>query len=145
MTTPVVRAAFMKELISVAPPALDIQDLSKYVSLDDLPSNTTDVTLLLQFMGGSDDMMDIGGEGNQGWSERGTVAMHYLIPAGFDYTPHLVNMEAIRKGLRGRRLDDGVVLESVAPFTDQISNAVRLNGGWHGWVSYVSYNKYDCG
>ncbi len=144
MSSPVVRAEIMKRLTTRFP-TLVIKDLSAYVSLSDLPSNESGVILLVQFNGGSDDMVNIAGEGNQGWEERGSVSLHYLIPTGFDFTPRLVDMENIRLSLRGSRLGASVVVESVSPFTDQISNALHIDGGWHGWVSYASYNRYVCG
>ena len=144
MSSPTVRNAVMTDL-KASFPALDMHDLSEYISIKDIPQNTTGVTLLIQFIGGSEDMVNISGEGNQGWQERGSIAMHFLIPSGFDFTPHLPEMERIRLSIRGKRLSDSVVIESASPFTDQISNAIRIDGGWHGWVSYLSFNRHVCG
>ena len=144
MSSPQVRSAVMSVLNGTFP-TLFIRDLSSYSSIDDLPSNSTGVVLLVQFNGGDEGMINIAGEGNQGWEERGSIALHYLIPTGFDFTPSLSQMEAIRLSLRGMRLQDSVVIESAVPFTDQISNALSLDGGWQGWVSYVSYTRYVCG
>lgn len=126
-------------------PSLMIEDLSSYVSIEDLPQNTTGVVLLVQFLGGSDDMVNIASEGNQGWKETGSVVLHYFIPTGFDFHPHLKEMERVRLALRGMRLKDDVVIESVSPFTDQISSAGRVDGGWHGWVSFIYFNRHICG
>lgn len=143
MSTPAVRQAVMAKIRSEAP-TLELHDLSDFVSINDLPATLTGVTMLTQFIGGSEDMITIAGEGNQGWSERGSIALHYLIPTGFDFRPHTAAMETLRQALRGSRLQD-IVLEAATPFTDQISNAVRIDGGWHGWVSFISYYRHDCG
>ena len=125
--------------------AVPVFDLSDFTDLASLPQNDTGPMVLLQFVGASDDMTTIGGEGNQGWEEQGSVAIHYLIPTGFAKTTHITAMEAARVALRGRRLGNDVVIRSVTPFSDQISAAVRIDGGWHGWAAYVSYYRHVCG
>ena len=143
MSSPEVRAAIMDKLVTDFP-TMDIKDLSSYVSLSDIGSNLTDTALLVQHVGGSERMINIAGEGNQGWEEDGSAVLHFIIPTGFDFKPYLPTMENIRKSLRGRRLKDDVVIRSVSPFTDQTSNAVRVDGGWHGWSAYVAFYRYQC-
>ena len=144
MASPTVRTAIMTD-ITASNAGLKVLDMSQFADTSTLPLNDTGVMLLVQFVGGTDDMVDIGGSGNQGWEERGSVALHYLIPTGFDITPHLASMESLRVGLRGKRLGQEVVVEAITPFTDQISSSVEIDGGWHGWVSYASFYRYVCG
>ena len=143
MSSPKVRSAIMDKLVADFP-AMNIKDLSSYVSISDVGSNLTDTMLLVQHVGGSERMINIAGEGNQGWEEDGSVVLHYVIPTGFDFKPHLPTMENIRDSLKGRRLKNDVVIRSVTPFSDQVSNAVRVDGGWHGWSAYVAFYRYQC-
>lgn len=142
MSSPEVRKAIMDK-IKVDFPALDSHDLSDYISINDLPTNLTGVTLLVQFLGGTEDMVNIAGEGNQGWMENGSIVLHYLIPTGFDFRSYLAEMENIRLSLRGKRLADSVVVQSATPFSDQLS--IRVDGGWHGWASNLYFTRHLCG
>jgi len=139
-----VRAA-IKAAFAAQFPTLKAYDLSDYVSLSDLP-NTVDNEhyVVLQFIGGSDDVVSIGGEGNQGWLESGVVAIHLMGQTGFDSAPVIALGDQIRLAMRGRRLGD-VLVESVTTFEDQTGNSVNLDGGIHGWIAYLYYNRYECG
>ena len=117
------------------------------VAPDPIPDNQTDTFIIVQFVGGTDEMIDIGGEGNQGWEEIGTVMLHLLAPTGFSSVPTLALGETIRTGLRGRRLgkNKDVVIEAVEPWTDVAGAAIRVQGPWHGFVSNLEYTRYVCG
>lgn len=115
------------------------------VAPDPIPDNQTDSFIIVQFVGGSDEMVDIGGEGNQGWEEVGTVMLHLIMPTGFSTKPLLNLGDNIRTGLRGRRLPNDVVIEAVEPFTDAVGAAIQIDGPWHGFVSNLAYSRYVCG
>jgi hypothetical protein len=141
MTTPAIRTALLAEIAAQVSP-LEVFNLSDYVSVNDLPVSTTERCLLVDFVASSDNMITIGGRGNQGWQEIGTVAIHWLVPMGFDSAPDLANAEVLRLALRGRRLGD-VLIESVEPFAD--SGTPVLDSGWMGFSSLLSYSYHTCG
>jgi len=141
MTTPAIRTAITAEIEGLVSP-VPVYNLSAYVSTRDLPVSTTERCLLIDFVASNEMMTTIGTTGNQGWRELGTVAIHWLAPMGFDSDADLVNAEALRLALRGRRLGD-VLIESVEPFAD--SGSPVLDSGWMGFSTLLSYSYSTCG
>lgn len=142
MSSPTIRSAIMAEVTRLAG-TLPVFNLSDYVSLSDLPVNSTNECLLVDFVASSDRMVTIGGEGNQGWEEDGTIALHWLAPTGFDSDPVLVRADVLRLALRGRRLGK-IVIETVEPFADS-GSPVDVDGGWTGFSTILSYSRNTCG
>lgn len=120
-------------------------DTSDYINLEDILQNNTDSCVLVQFITADDVMASIGGEGNQGWEESGTIVLHLMVPAGFTSDAAVTKGEELRNGLRGSRLGR-ITLESVEPFTDFGAGATGMYGGaWKGWASNMFYVRRDCG
>lgn len=142
MSTPSVRQDIKTEVETKLAP-LKVFNLSDYLSISDLPLNTTDQCVLLDFIAANDMMTTIGGEGNQGWRESGTVGVHWLVPAGFDYAPVLAAAENFRLGLRGTRLGK-IVIETVEPFMDS-GSPIDINGPWQAFSAILYYERHDCG
>ena len=143
MSTPAVRTAILAAINAAVPTGMAVFNLSDYTSISDLPLNTTQEALLVDFVAASENMTTIAGEGNQGWAEDGTVAITWIAPTGFTSGPILTKAEALRVALRGRRLNK-IVLESVEPFRDSGSQ-VGVNGPWTGFGSLINYTRHDCG
>ena len=143
MSTPDVRISVMTAINAAVPVGMAVFNLSDYTSIDDLPLNTTQEALLVDFIAASEYMTTIAGEGAQGWQEDGTIAMTWIAPTGFVSTPILTKADALRVALRGRRLNK-IVLESVEPFRNTGSQ-VGVNGPWTGFSSLINYTRHDCG
>lgn len=144
MSTPSVRSAILADIQALVPAGLQVFDLSDYHSIRDLPVNTTQQAFLVDFVAASDRMTTIGGEGNQGWEENGTVALHWLFPTGFASAPSLALCEALRVQLRGKRLTDRVAIESVEPFADS-GSPIDIDAGWTAFSSLMFYSRNTCG
>lgn len=142
MSSPAIRQAILAEVNRLVAP-LPVFNLSDYVSVSDLPVNTTDECLLVDFASAGDRMVTIGGDGNQGWEENGSVALHWLSPTGFDSNPILAKADVLRLSLRGRRLGR-IVIESIEPFMDS-GSPVDIDGGWKGYSSLLYYVHNSCG
>ena len=144
MSSGSVRNALRAAVDALAAP-MPVFDMSDYQSISDIPVNTMDTFILIQYIGGDDSMVTIGGEGNQGFEETGVAALHIVTPTGFDSANTIQTADNIRLGLRGRRLTQDVVVEAVEPFTDQVGAAIQIDGGYHGYSSNLFYSKHDCG
>lgn len=141
MSSPAIRTALVDEITALVAP-LDVFNLSDWTSINDLPVNTTERCLLIDFVSSSDDMTSIGSYGNQGWEEIGTVAIHWLVPMGVDNSADLNNAETMRLALRGRRVGEALI-ESVNPFAD--SGTPVIDSGWLGFSTLLSYSYHTCG
>lgn len=145
MSSPDVRTAINAAVTAAAAP-IQTFDLSDYVSLEDCLGSINSQAILIQYVASGERVASIGGEGNQGWEEDGSVVLHYVVPTGFDSGPVTAEGEAIRVQLRGMRLDPKIVIESCDPFTDFGAGSTGLYGGaWHGWASNLYYVRRDCG
>ena len=142
MTTPAIRQALIAYITPLVAP-LQVFDLTEDTSVADLPVNSTQECLLVDFIAASDSMVTIGGEGNQGWEQDGTVALHWLMPTGFAVAPVMAKSETLRLALRGRRIGK-VALESVEPFM-QSGSPIGIDGGWTGLSSLIYYTNYSFG
>lgn len=144
MSSPAIRLAIMTEVSSRAQAqgVNDVFNLSDYVSITELPVNTTQECIVVNFVAANDRMVTVGGDGNQGWEETGTVGIHWLVPTGFDSDPVLQRCEALRLSLRGRRFGK-IYIEEVEPFMDS-GSPVDLTG-WTGFSSYLAYTRNTCG
>lgn len=143
MSNPDVRQAIMTEVAAQVAP-LPCFNLSDYASVQDLPANTTEECVLVDFIASNDRMITIGGDGNQGWEESGSVAIHWLCPTGFLSLPILQKAEAVRLKLRGRRLARNLVIEAVDPFADA-GSPVDIDSGWTAYSAYLFYTRNSCG
>lgn len=143
MSSPYVRDRILPEITALVAP-IPVVDLTGYTSLDELGDNAdvNNRVVLVDFIVADDSFADIGGEGNQGWRERGTVQVHWMVPKGFEHGPDLTNAESFRQSLRGRRLDD-VTIEAMSPFTDAASPIE--DSGWTSFISMLSYLYNTCG
>lgn len=121
-----------------------VYDLSDYQSLDAVLPAIDSESVLVQYVASDDDMQTIGGEGNQGWEETGTVTIHLVVPTGFASDPTVIKGDEIRTGIRGSRLADGVLVESCSPFVD-FGGGLGIDGAWHGWAANLFYSRNDCG
>jgi hypothetical protein len=140
-----VRQAINAAVTAAAAP-IPVHDLSDFVSLEDALPDTESEVVLVQYVVADETMASIGGRGNQGWRQDGTVVLHYVVPTGFDSEPVVTKGDAIREALRGRRLTDNITIESCEPFSDFGSGSTGLYGGaWKGWASNMFYVRRDCG
>ncbi len=121
-------------------------DLSDYYSIEDVLKKVTDNAVLVQFVTSDEVVASIGGEGNQGWEESGSVVLHIMVPAGFTSEAAITKGEALRYALRGTRPTGEVTIESCEPFTDFGGGSAGMYGGsWKGWASNLFYVRRDCG
>jgi hypothetical protein len=142
MTTPAIRTALIAQITPLVAP-MQVFDLTEYTSIDDIPLNSTTECLLVDFISASERVTTIGGSGNQGWEEDGTLALHWLLPTGFPTAPVLAKCETLRLALRGQRIGR-VILESVEPFM-QTGSPIGIDGGWTGLSSLMYYTNNTCG
>ena len=145
MSSAAVRQSIEAAVVAAAAP-LPVFDLSDYVSSEQVLSEIDSQAVLIQYVTADEQQQNIGGEGNQGWIEQGTVVLHIVTPVGFDSGPITTQGDTIREALRGKRIDPKIVIESCSPFTDMGGSAVGLSGGaWKGWSANLFYEKTDCG
>lgn len=145
MSSPGVRTA-LQAAIEAAAGTLPVFDLSDYVSADEVLTGISAEALLIQYVTADEEQVTIGGEGNQGWREVGTVVLHLVVPTGFDSAPAIAKGDAIRLALRGKRVDASLVVEACEPFRDFGSDAIGNEGGaWKYWSSNLLYERDDCG
>ena len=145
MSSPDVRTAINAAVTAAAAP-IPTFDLSDYVSLEDCLGAIDSKAVLVQYIATGERVATIGGEGNQGWEEDGSVVLHLVVPAGFASAPVTAEGEAIRVQLRGMRLTPKVTVESCDPFTDFGAGSLSMYpGAWHGWASNLFYVRRDCG
>lgn len=137
-----VRTAINAAVTAAAAP-IDTFDLSDFVTLEDALSQVDSQAVLVQYTASGEIMVTIGNPGNQGYEESGSVALHLVVPTGFDSSPTVTTGDAIREALRGQRLTPEIVVESVDPFIDMPSGL--YGGAWHSWVSNLFYVRRDCG
>ena len=137
-----VRNAVKAAVISAASP-IDVFDLSDYISLDECLGDVDSQAVLIQYIASDENIQTIGGYGNQGYEETDSVALHYMVPTGFDSSPSVATGDSIREDLRGQRLTSDITVESVSPFIDMPSGL--YGGAWHGWVSNLFIVRRDCG
>jgi hypothetical protein len=137
-----VRNAVKAAVISAASP-IDVFDLSDYVTLEECLGDVDSEAVLIQYIASDENIQTIGGYGNQGYEETDSVALHYMVPTGFDSSPTVATGDSIREDLRGQRLTSDITVESVSPFIDMPSGL--YGGAWHGWVSNLFIVRRDCG
>jgi len=137
-----VRNAVKAAVISAASP-IDVFDLSDYVTLEECLGDVDSQAVLIQYIASDENIQTIGGYGNQGYEETDSVALHYMVPTGFDSSPTVATGDSIREDLRGQRLTSDITVESVSPFIDMPSGL--YGGAWHGWVSNLFIVRRDCG
>lgn len=133
----------MKAAVISAASPIDVFDLSDYVTLDECLGDVTSEAVLIQYIASDENIQTIGGYGNQGYEETDSVALHYMVPTGFDSSPTVATGDSIREDLRGQRLTSDITVESVSPFIDMPSGL--YGGAWHGWVSNLFIVRRDCG
>ena len=133
----------MKAAVISAASPIDVFDLSDYVTLDECLGDVTSEAVLIQYIASDENIQTIGGYGNQGYEETDSVALHYMVPTGFDSSPTVATGDSIREDLRGQRLTSDITVESVSPFIDMPSGL--YGGAWHGWISNLFIVRRDCG
>ena len=136
------RDAIINAVETAASP-LDVFNLSNYVSLEDCLGEIDSEAVLVQFNAASEEMVTIGGHGNQGFEETGSVAVIYVVPTGFDSNPVVDKGDEIREELRGSRLTENDIMETIDPFVDM--PAGLYGGRLHAWATNLFYSKHDCG
>ena len=134
----------INEAVAAAALPLETFDLSDFVTLEDCLSQVDSQAVLIQYVASDESIVTIGGQGNQGYEETGSVVIHLVTPSGFDSAPIVAKGDEMRLALRGRRLDDSVVLEQVDPFTD-FGGGAGYSGAWKGWAANIYYYSRDCG
>ena len=142
MASQEVRTA-VKAAVTTASSPIDVFDLSDYVTLEDALGDIDSQAVLIQYVAADESMVTIGGSGNQGYEETDSVALHYVVPTGFDSTPAVDECDSIREQLRGQRLTADITVESVSPFVDMPSGL--YGGAWHSWISNLFIVRRDCG
>mgnify|MGYP001813143057 FL=1 len=135
----------INDAVTAAAAPIPVHDLSDFVSLEDALPETSSEVVLVQYVTSSEVMASIGGEGNQGWEQTGTVVIHYITPTGFESDPVVTKGDEIREALRGRRVGGNITIESCEPFTDFGVGVGLYGGAWHGWASNLFYTRRDCG
>ena len=133
----------MKAAVISAASPIDVFDLSDYVTLEECLGDVDSQAVLIQYIASDENIQTIGGYGNQGYEETDSVALHYMVPTGFDSSPSVATGDSIREDLRGQRLTSDITVESVSPFIDMPSGL--YGGAWHGWVSNLFIVRRDCG
>lgn len=133
----------MKAAVISAASPIDVFDLSDYVTLEECLGDVDSQAVLIQYIASDENIQTIGGYGNQGYEETDSVALHYMVPTGFDSSPTVATGDSIREDLRGQRLTSDITVESVSPFIDMPSGL--YGGAWHGWVSNLFIVRRDCG
>jgi len=143
MSSKATRDAINAAVVAAAAPWATF-DLSDYESASDVMPLIDSQAVLIQYVIADETMMNIGGEGNQGWEETGSVTLHLLTPTGFDSAPLIDKSDEMRLALRGRRLGQ-VVIESVSPFVDFGAGSAGIDGAWKTYSSSLYYYSRDCG
>jgi len=133
----------VKAAVTTASSPIDVFDLSDYVTLEDALGEVDSEAVLIQYIASDEGIVTIGGSGNQGYEENDSVALHLMVPTGFESSPTVTTGDSIREQLRGQRLTSEIVVESVSPFVDMPSGL--YGGAWHGWVSNLFIVRRDCG
>jgi len=137
-----VRVAVQAAVESAASP-VPVYDLSDYLDLEDVLGEIDSEAVLVQYIAADESMVTIGGYGNQGYEESDSVALHYIVPTGFESSPAVVKGDSIREDLRGQRLTAEITVESVSPFIDMPSGL--YGGAWKAWISNLFIVRRDCG
>jgi hypothetical protein len=135
----------INEAVAVAAAPWQTFDLSDYVTLEDCLGEIDSHAILIQYTAAGEDIVTIGGEGNQGYEETGSVVLHMVVATGFASAPTIQKGDEIRLALRGRRIEPSVTLEQVDPFTDFGQGTGLYGGAWHGYASNIFYSRRDCG
>ena len=135
----------INEAVAEAADPWQVFDLSDFITLEDCLSQVDSQAILIQYTASGENIVTIGGEGNQGYEETGSVVLHMVVPTGFDSGPTVAKGDEIRQALRGRRIEPSIVLEQVDPFVDFSVGLGLYGAAWHGWGSNVYYVRRDCG
>lgn len=143
MSSPEVRQALNAVIETLAAP-WDVFDMSDYYNLEEVLSFNKAEVVLIQYVVAGDDIQTIGGEGNQGWEETGSVTLTLAVPTGFSSDSVVSKGDTIQKGIRGRRIAPDVVVESCTPFVD-FGGGGGVNGAVHLWSANLFYSRRDCG
>lgn len=142
MSSSEVRQAINAEVTTLSSP-WPVFDVSDYQTIEEITNNLTSEVVLIQYVVADDQVQSIGGYGNQGWEETGTVVLHLVVPTGFDSAPVVTKGDAIRDGIRGKRLTSEVVVESCSPFVD--FGGGGIDGAVHSWAANIFYTRRTCG
>ena len=114
-------------------------DLSDYNDNSDLPSSLSEPFLLVQYVGGMDNIATLATDGI-GWIESGLIMIHIVVPTGFKAKIALDIASNIIPIFEMRRFGQ-VVFEEFDAFTDQVGSAIRVDGAWHGWTGAIAYYR----
>lgn len=144
MSSGLARQAITGEVTTLANPWPTF-DLSDYQTIEEVLPNISATSVIVQYVVSDDTLQSIGGEGNQGWEESGTATIHLLVPTGISSDSAVSKGDEIRLGIRGKRLSNGVVVESCSPFVDFGGGAFGVNGSVHSWAANIYYTRYTCG
>ena len=140
MSSEVARTAINAAVIAAAAP-WPVFNLSDYNTFEDVIPLIDSQAVLIQYVIADETQMNIGGEGNQGFEETGSVTLHLITPSGFASAPLIVKGDEIRIALRGTRQGQ-VVIESCSPFGD---TGGGINGALKSFTASLFYYSRDCG
>lgn len=132
----------MKAAVTTAASPIDTFDLSDYITLEDALGDVDSQAVLIQYIAADEIPVTIGGAGSNGYEETDSVALHYIVPTGFDSDPAVIQSDTIREALRGQRLTPEIVVESMSPFIDMPDGLYA--GAWKAWVSNLFIVRRDC-
>ena len=144
MSSNIVRQAVNQAIADAAAPWPTF-DLSDFVTMQEALSDVDSTAVFIQYVSADDSMVTIGGEGNQGFEETGSIILHVVVPTGFDSSPIIDKCDAIRLAVRGRRLSDDVTVEQFSPFTDFGVGLGLYPGAYHGYGANLFVTLRDCG
>jgi hypothetical protein len=144
MSSQAARTAILAAITPLASP-WPVYNASDYNEFEEIMNGVSAEVVVVQFMASDDQLQSIGGEGNQCWEETGNAIIHMLVPTGFDSGPVVDKGDTIREGLRGSRIANDVVIESVSPFVDFGGAVQGVNGPVHGWTSNAFYERRSHG
>ena len=121
-------------------------DASDFVDVDEIPMPDASAWVLVQFIGGTDEQVTIGGHNEAGFREEGAFYLHYIAPSGHKSTPDLEAAERLRALFVGKRFAR-LVIRSVTTWTDQDGASIGIEGPWKGFSAmalfYNDVNQND--
>ncbi len=113
-------------------------DLSDFVDVNDIPAPDAQAYVILQFIGGTDEQVTIGGFNQNGYREEGAFYLHYVAPTGGTAAGDLAVAEQLRALFVGRRFPR-LVIRSVTTWTDQEGAAIGVTGPWRGFSAMALF------
>lgn len=119
----------------------DFLDLSDLLQEEGLTSG--DPWLGLQFVGGEEVPMSVEASNQRGkYREHGVIFLHVVELASLGVHNVILNRaEALRDKLRGRRIGNSILIESVSPVNFGKGSTLSFDGGYTAGVIQVDYQR----